>query len=322
MHGRRPGVVTLLLLLAVLVVLLSAFWWPDSGRETTNGPRSAWALAEKRLALRLADDVLLASQALASERGLALAALGALDPIAAAEASTVVERRRDADAAVARVEAFLKRIQPSPTDQHLKRVAAAQAMVVSQRQEFDRDAGKPAHLRSIHTGARSFEVSTALIAAMQDLLGTIHTELKAADNAITGWLEVQRLSLEMAEYAGRERAQIGIFLAASGRAARRQLTSADYNRHRAVSVWQQMQSTLAGLAPQPRLTEQTRLVQQTYFADCARLRGLLLTAAQSQAAQPMTAPEWFGQATLAIEAMIEFGRKAGALAAENLSRTA
>ena len=318
MHGRRPGVVTLLLLLTVLVAGLSAFWWPNTGRERTNGPPPAWALAEKRLALRLADDVLLASQALASERGLALAALSALEPIAAAEASTVVERRRDADAAVARVEAFLKRIQPSHTDQHLKRVAAAQAMVVSQRQEFDRDAGKPAHLRSIHTGARSFEVSTALIAAMQDLLGTIHTELKAADNAITGWLEVQRLSLEMAEYAGRERAQIGIFLAAS----RRQLTSADYNRHRAVSVWQQMQSTLAGLAPQPRLTEQTRLVQQTYFADCARLRGLLLTAAQSQAAQPMTAPEWFGQATLAIEAMIEFGRKAGALAAENLSRTA
>jgi hypothetical protein len=110
MHGRRPGV---LLTLIVLVALLSAFWWPDTGRETTSGPHPAWALAEKRLALRLADDVLVACQALASERGLALAALSALDPIAAAEASAVVERRRDADAAVARVAAFLKRIRPS-----------------------------------------------------------------------------------------------------------------------------------------------------------------------------------------------------------------
>jgi hypothetical protein len=126
----------------------------------------------------------------------------------------------------------------------------------------------------------------------------------------------------MAEYAGRERAQIGIFLAASGRAARRQLTSADDNRHRAVSVWQQMQSTLAGLAPQPRLIEQTRLVQQKYFSDRERVRGLLLTAVPRQEAQPMTASEWFRHATLAIEAMIEFGRQAGALAAENLSRAA
>jgi hypothetical protein len=126
----------------------------------------------------------------------------------------------------------------------------------------------------------------------------------------------------MAEYAGRERAQIGIFLAASGRAARRQLTSADDNRHRVVSVWQQMQSTLAGLASQPRLIEQTRLVQQKYFSDRERVRGLLLTAVPRQEAQPMTESEWFRHATLAIEAMIEFGRQAGALAAENLSRAA
>jgi hypothetical protein len=314
-------VTTLLLSLTVLAVLVSAVWWRETG-DTTNGSHLAWSLGEKRLALRLADDVLVASQALASERGLTLASLSGLEPIAAADTSAVAERRRAADLAVASVEAVLKQVQPSRVAQHLDRIAAAQAMLLSQRQEVDRDAGKPAFLRSIHTVSRSFETSTALVAAMQDLLGTIHAELKAADHAVAGWLEVQRLSLEMAEYAGRERAQIGIFLAASGRIARRQLTSADYNRHRAVSVWQQMQSTLAGLAPQPRLTEQTRLVQQKYFSERERVRGLLLTAAPSPATQPMTAPEWFQHATLAIEAMIEFGRQAGALAAENLSRTA
>jgi hypothetical protein len=274
------------------------------------------------LALRLADDVLVASQALASERGLTLAALSAREPMGTVEASAIDEERRGADLAVAGVEALLKQMPPSPVPQHLARVSATQAMVRAQRQEFDRDAGKPAFLRSIHTVARSFETSTALIAAMQDLLATIHAQLKAADDGIAGWLEVQRLSLEMAEYAGRERAQIGIFLAAAGRAARRQLTSAAYNRHRAISVWQQMQSTLAGLAPQPRLSEQTRLVQQKYFSDCERVRGMLLAAVQSHDAQPMQAPEWFQHATPAIEAMIEFGRQAGALAAENLSRAA
>ena len=193
-HGRRPGVVVLWLGLIALVALLSAVWWPNTGTETANGPRLPWGLAEKRLALRLADDVLLASQALASERKLALAALSALEPIGAPEASAVAERSKGADGAVARVQVLLKHLQPSPVARHLERVAAAQAMVLSQRQEFDRDAGKPAVLRSIHTVSRSFETSTALIAAMQDLLGTIHAELKAADNAIAGWLEVQRLS--------------------------------------------------------------------------------------------------------------------------------
>jgi hypothetical protein len=116
----------------------------------------------------------------------------------------------------------------------------------------------------------------------------------------------------MAEYAGRERAQIGIFLAAAGRAARWQLTSADYNRLRAVSRLAANAIDLGrGLAPQPRLTEQTRLVEQKYFSDCERARGLLLTSAQSHEAQPMTAPEWFQHASLVIAAMIEFGRKAG-----------
>lgn len=142
-----------------------------------NGPRPPWGLAEKRLALRLADDVLVASQALANERGLALAALSALEPIGAPEASGLAERRQGADAAVARVKALLKGMQPSPVALPLDRIAAAHAMLLSQRQEFDRDAGKPAFLRSIHTVSRSFETSTALIAAMQDLLGTIHTEL-------------------------------------------------------------------------------------------------------------------------------------------------
>jgi hypothetical protein len=61
-----------LLSLIALVALLSAVWWPNTGTETADGPRLPWGLAEKRLALQLADDVLLASQALASERGLAL----------------------------------------------------------------------------------------------------------------------------------------------------------------------------------------------------------------------------------------------------------
>lgn len=273
------------------------------------------------MALRLADDVLLASQALASERGLALAALSALEPIGAPEASAIAERRRGADGAVTRVQALLKHMQPSPVAQHLERVAAAQAMILSQRQEFDRDAGKPAVLRSIHTVSRSFETSTALIAAMQDLLGSTPNSRPPTTPSPAGW-RCSGCRSKWQNYAGRERAQIGIFLAASGRAARRQLTSADYNRHRAVSVWQQMQSTLAGLAPQPRLTEQTRLVQQKYFSDHERVRGLLLTAVPSQEAQPITAPEWFQHATLAIEAMIEFGRQAGALAAENLRRAA
>jgi hypothetical protein len=110
----------LLLSLIALVALLSAVWWPNTGTETANGPRLPWGLAEKRLALRLADDVLLASQALASERGLALAALSALEPIGAPEASAIAERRRGADGAVARVQALLKHRQPSPVAQHLE----------------------------------------------------------------------------------------------------------------------------------------------------------------------------------------------------------
>jgi hypothetical protein len=82
-----------------------------------------------------------------------------------------------------------------------------------------------------------------------------------------------------------------------------------------------LQSALADLTQQPRLSEQTRQVQKKYFTEHERLRGRLLGALKEQGTPLITAPEWFLHATPAIEAMIEFGRQAGALAAENMSRT-
>ena len=252
--------------------------------------RAAWGLAEKRLALRLADD---------DARGVPSSGqrtrIGPCGPERAganrcARGQWLSRAAPRCRCGRCRGRSAAQRHAAEPSGAAARSDRHRPGDALSRRQELDRDAGKPAFPRSIHAVSRLFETSTLLIAAMQDLLGTDPRRTQGRrqrHRRVAGGAAAGARDGRVA--AGRERAQIAIFLAASGRAARRQLTSADYNRHRAVSIWQQMQSTLAGLAPQPRLTEQTRLVQQKYFSDRERVRGLLLTAVPSQQAQPMTA---------------------------------
>jgi hypothetical protein len=250
-----------------------------------------------------------------------LAALSAPVPISGHDLATINERRRFADAALERAWSRLNRLGATlDAERILARLETAHEVAVSQRSETEREAEKPARQRSVHAIARSFDMPTALIGAMEELLRKIHRELGRVDADIAGWLEVQRLSLEMAEQAGRERAQIAIFLAAADRVARRQLTVAEYNRHNVIRVWQRLQSTLATVEGERGVMDLVGLVEQRYFSDREPMRRKLLDTSPQSAALKMTALEWFDHATPAIDAMIEFGRKAGAMAAQQLRR--
>jgi hypothetical protein len=190
-------------------------------------PNAKLSGIERQSALDAADDLLVTSASIAYERGLALTALSATEPIGPTESAAITERRVLVDGATTRTQmhlVHLMHLAPSAVrEKIMDRIAVAYAKLVSQREEFDREARKPAHLRDVNASLRSFDMPTALISAMQELLGAIHLELKTSDQGMVGWLEVQRLSLEMAEYAGRERAQIAAYLAAGARGAGEQL---------------------------------------------------------------------------------------------------
>jgi nitrate/nitrite sensing protein len=289
--------------------------------EEIADPGAEFSARDGRSALRVADDLIVASAAFATERGLALAALSASEPIDPARRVALLERRMLADAAVVQVRKHLA-VLPSTVvrDRIVARIDAAYEKMALQRSEIDVEVQRPAGQRTVLAISRSFEMPTAVISGMQELLRAIHLDFKATSQGIASWLEIQRLSLEMAEHAGRERAQVAIFLSAAGRAARQQLTLAEYNRHQAVYAWAQVQSALAGVAPRQDMIEKAQIVERRYFAPHDRTRHVLLNAIQHPEVQPMTAVEWFQQATLAIDAMIEFGRDAGTIAAQDLSR--
>jgi hypothetical protein len=77
---------------------------------------------------------------------------------------------------------------------------------------------------------------------------------------------------------------------------------------------------LATVEGEVRVMDLAGLVEQRYFTDREPMRRKLLDPSQQPAALTMTALEWFDHATPAIDAMIEFGRKAGAVAAQHLRR--
>ena len=130
-------------------------------------------------------------------------------------------------------------------------------------------------------------------------------------------MQVQRLAWEMAEYAGRERAQIAAFLATAGGPTRERLIVANRNRNEAVFTWKLAQSTLSTLPSPQHLIEQSKAVEERYFSEHGLARRAVLSASQGPAVRgAITVPEWFQGATLAIDAMIELGRSAGAVAAQ------
>jgi methyl-accepting chemotaxis protein len=218
--------------------------------------------------------------------------------------------------------AVKKHLQELPSTDVLVRVVAridaAYETTLLHRSEVDQDIHKLGLQRGAHTDFRAFQVSTALISGLQELLRAIHAELRTTDPTIAAWLEVQELSLEMAEHAGRERALIAVFLSAAGKTANARLGPAEYNRDKVFRIWAQIRSSLAALAPPQRMTEQASLVEQRYFSPHSQMRRILLSPQPN--GQPLSALEWFQQATLGIDAMIDFSREAGATAAQGPSR--
>jgi hypothetical protein len=301
--------------LAVLAVFIS-------NRVTEKDePVAALSLNEQRIAFRLIDDLILASASIAAERGLALAALSAVDPMNSPEREALKEHRQASDRASSAVQKGARQLPSTMSRRRIvARVESAYETLTFQRSEVEQDARRPAHQRGVHAVFRSFQIATTVINAMQELLHEIHGELKATNPSIAGWLEIQGLSLEMAEHAGRERAQVAVFLAASGRAAKAQLTAAEYNRHKVLSNWTQIRSTLADLVPPHPVAAQVVLVEERYFAPHIQMRQFLL-GSRPPDRHPMSAIEWFRQATLGIDAMVDFSRAVGAAATQSLPQT-
>lgn len=308
----------LVLLVACLVVgMTGTFHELRKLTESAPSASQAFSITERQSAFQAADQLLAASAHFAAERGLTVAALSAAQPIGPAEMAAIRQRRMLADQTFARAQQHLLQIRRSTIRERvLSRIAVAHGRVTSLRRGVDREATKPVEQRVQPVISQSLEMPTALIGAMAELLRAIHSELRSSDRGLSDWLEVQRLTWEMAEYAGRERAQFAAFLANAGSSSWAHLVSADRNHLQAAFAWKLMQSTMGRLTPPQHLIEQTKIVEQRYFADQEQLRRSLLGASQEAATRELTVPRWFQGATLAIDAMIEFGRKAGGIAAE------
>jgi hypothetical protein len=307
----------LVLLVACLVVgMTGTFQELRKLTESAPGKSNQFDVTERQSALQAADQLLAASAHFAGERGLSLAALSGAQAIGATAMAAIRERRTLADEALGRAYQHLLAIRRSLVRERIvSRIELAHGRVVSLRSGVDLEAIKPAD-QGTQLTLQSLEIPTALIGAMAELLRAIHSELRSSDRAISDWLEVQRLTWEMAEYAGRERAQIAAFLAKADRATRTRLVFADRHHHQAVFAWKQMQLTLSRLSPPQDLIDQTKVIEQRYFADQEQVRRAVVGASHGSPMRVLPLPKWFEGATLAIDAMIEFGRKAGSLAAE------
>lgn len=307
----------LTLLVACFVVGMTGTFQELRKLTGEAGASKEFNISERQLRFQAADQLLAGLAHFAGERGLSVAVLSAPRPIAATEMAAIRERRTRADEALGRAQQHLAEIgRNAIRERIISRIAIAHDRVASLRSSVDREASKHIDQRTQLLASKTLEMPTALIEAMADLLRSIHRELGSSYPAMTGWLEVQRLIWEMAEYAGRERAQIAAFLATADGAPRTRLIHADRNHVQAVFAWKLAQLTMSTLSPPQLLSEQAKVVEQRYFADQEQVRRGLVAANRQPVTRALTVPQWFEGATLAIDAMIEFGRKVGGVAAE------
>lgn len=159
--------------------------------KENDDPSGEFSAKERQSALRVADDLIIASAAFATERGLALTALSASEPIGPTEHVALDERRMFADAAMVRVRMQLAQLPSTAMrDRIIVRIKAAYEKMALQRSEVDWEAQRPARGRTVLAISRSFEMPTALISGLQELLRAIHMDFKTTNQGIATWLEI------------------------------------------------------------------------------------------------------------------------------------
>lgn len=292
-------------------------WRSDTGTQRAQTERINVASAYK-----IADRMIVASASLAQERGLVFTILNSNKPPTSEQQATITQRREEAGAAFDEAVVELQSNFKSKGYQRLTTILLEGLQNVSKvRTTIDglNSSQAPAGLAS-----RWFMVSSRMIRTSEDVLRSLQLGIRSAgtDPETDIALRIQHLALVMSDLAGRERALISSSLAENASSYTRHSSALVGIRGQVTELWRQIKLAAATNELLPELKSHIDEINVAYFRDLDKTRRELQDATTVGEPATISASEWFGKSTAAINSMVEFGRKAGQFAQQRSARNA
>jgi methyl-accepting chemotaxis protein len=301
------GIVLLMALpLSVLALLEAGRAWQENAHAT--------ATAERNL---IADRLIEAAAQWARERGGANAALNGTAPVEPAARTAIEEARRAGDAALAGALERLKRPDMQfPERTKLIELAEQQLRAVGDlRRKVDDAIGKPREQRDAATAAAWVPAITRLIEASRDVRMAADLKSTTTEARLAAYGDLKHFTWIMAEFAGRERAQLAGAIASGKPIQPAALDQVGQAHGSAMRAWVQIDGATRWHLNDPKVRQMAEAVRAAYLEQIAAQRAAILTASAEGKPYPVTAAAWFEKSTQAIDSMLALGAAASTAAA-------
>jgi methyl-accepting chemotaxis protein len=280
-----------------ITLVLSAVALLFVGLRAADAWRTQASLAEARAINAIADKYLAAAAAWAVERGTGNTIIGNPSAATPEQRATIQRQRQAGDAAFADAGRLLASMPAALREEH-GRVEEALRALAPLRQRLDALAAPDADL------ARGwFPAMSGVIVRSMDVRMKVEREIDAeVPPAVRTMFEVKGLLAVMGEFAGRERGGVsGIIAGARPLTGPQNLVQGE-NRGNIVNAWGRLRILAQGA--EPPVVQALGAIEAAYFREFEQLRARVYAASASGEAYPVPAPEWFRQATAAIDTVL------------------
>ncbi|WP_162915271.1 methyl-accepting chemotaxis protein, partial [Desertibaculum subflavum] len=300
------GIVLLLVLpLSALAMLEAVRAWQQSAHAVETSERNL-----------IADRLIEAAAQWARERGAANAALNGASAIEAAARKAVETARQAGDAALVEALDHLKRPDMQFADRDSLIAAAEQQhrAVVEMRRKVDDAIGKPREQRDAAVVAAWVPAITKMIEASRDVRMAADLKSTTTEARLAAYGDLKHFTWIMAEFAGRERAQIAGAIASGKPIAPAALDQIGQAHGSAMRAWVQIDAATRWHLNDPKIRQMAEAVRASFLEQIETDRTAILSASAEGKPYPLTAAAWFEKATRSVDTMLALGAAASASA--------
>jgi len=241
----------------------------------------------------------------AVERGVTNAALGAVEPVAAARREKILQRRSTADSALSKALDRLRKVQMFPgQEQSVAALEEAFAAMQQIRHEVDLALQVPKEQRDTRLVSSWVPTATALVLKSRDLRVEL-TQSQGASSLIGQLTALKHFAWVMSEFAGRERAIVGGVVGSGSKLNHTTLQTLNAYRGQVELAWETVRDIAKEEGLPPAVSDAIDRAQATYFGTFQQTREAVYDGGVNRVAYPTTGIEWIEKATVAIDAILK-----------------
>jgi len=292
-------------IMVTLIVGLAGFLVSEAVDDRTTAARIA-EINES------SDALLISARHWAVERGTSVAALNGQDPADAQTAATIRDRRDKADSAYrAAVATIAGKFMAPGVDEALRKSKANMEALVALRAKIDEALKLAKDARDPEVAKTVAPTITSNIMVSQTLRNIVTREAADSEGLVAALSEIKHFAWIAAEYAGRERAQIGAAIAAEEPIEGARISTLMNLRGQVDAAWARVKDQVAVESTPAPLRTAVADADQAFLVEFERVRNAVYQAGQSGNGYPLGAKDWIAAATKGIDAVLKVGDVAG-----------